>query len=73
MATSMRRGESAYGARKEVTADSVRADCTTGDEKETKSWIKCDRGLVNERKGERKVAREGCRRDAVTEGGETGR
>lgn len=47
----MRRRESAYGARKEVTADSVRAEYTTGDEKETKSWIKCDRGLVNGRKG----------------------
>lgn len=43
------RGESAYGARKEVTADSVRADCTTGDEKETKRRIKCDRGLVKGR------------------------
>lgn len=52
-------------ARKEVTADSVRADCTTGGEKETKSRIKCDRGPVKGRKGS-------SRRDAVKEG-ETGR
>ena len=54
----MRRGESAYGACKEVTVDLVRADCTVGDEKETKSQIKCDRGLKG-RKG-RMVVPKGC-------------
>lgn len=36
------KGERAYDARKEIEAGLVRVRCTTGDEKETRTWIKCD-------------------------------